>query len=263
MVNPIGQSKKKAGVPSKRSRGANPVRSDGATTRALILQATRRRLCESGYAQLNVRDIAKDAGVNHALISYHFRGKQQLVLAVLDEANKQLLERQARMYNDPAGAAEKWKQACKFYEQDLQSGFVRLMMELMGASFNDEDLRREFVPRLLAWQQLIESAVTEFVETSGLDLPVSVRALTAWITWFWIGMEASMTLDVTERQGHQREALDAVATLLRLAQRQPAKAVRRTSERKARKRRALPPADRTGEPKRRTLTLRETRNGDE
>ena len=190
-------------------------RVDGVTTRALILDSARRRLCEAGYAGLNVRDIAKDAGVNHALIGYHFQGKQQLVLAVLDEANRQLLERQERMYGQPASVGDKWQQACDFYEEDLRSGFVRLLMELMGASFTDETLRREFTPRLLAWTRLVETAVTDFIEQAGLELPVSARAIASWISWFWIGMEASMTLGITEEQGHQREALDAVTALLR------------------------------------------------
>jgi hypothetical protein len=122
------------------------------------------------------------------------------------------------MYRETASAGQKWQQACDFYDEDLKSGFVRLLMELMGASFNDEALRREFVPRLLAWQAVVESAVVEFIAESGLELPVSARAITSWISWFWTGMEASMTLGITEEQGHQREALQAVATLLRLAQ---------------------------------------------
>jgi hypothetical protein len=86
----------------------------------------------------------------------------------------------------------------------------------MGASFHDEALRLEFVPRLLSWQRVVEKAVSEYIESSGLDLPVSARAIAAGVTWFWVGMEASMTAGVTEEQGHYREALDAVATLLRL-----------------------------------------------
>jgi hypothetical protein len=88
-------------------------------------------------------------------------------------------------------------------------------MELMGASFHDEALRREFVPRALAWHRLVETGVEDFIASSGLDLPVSARAITAWIGWFWTGMEASMALGIPEEQGHQQEALDAVATLLR------------------------------------------------
>jgi AcrR family transcriptional regulator len=215
MVNPSVQSKKPVKGPDKRIPALKRVRSDGVSTRSQILEAARRRLCEVGYGRLNVRDIAADAGVNHALIGYHFQGKRQLVLAVLDDANKRLLERQTRMYRNEGSAGQKWQQACDFYDEDIASGYVRLMMELMAASFNDEALRREFLPRLLAWNRVIEDAVAGFVEQYELDLPISVQAITAWIVWFWIGVEASMTLGVPEEQGHQREALEAVATLLR------------------------------------------------
>ena len=198
--------------PAKSARG---MRSDGGATRELILEATRRRLIAEGYANLSVREIAADAGVNHALIGYHFQGKQQLVMAVLDAANNRLLERQSGMYARPDATADKWRQACEYYEEDLASGYVKLLMELMGASFHDEALRAEFTPRLLAWKDLIEQAVDDFAAAQGLALPVSSRAVAAWITWFWVGLEASMALGIDERQGHQREALAAVHALLR------------------------------------------------
>ena len=116
-------------------------------TRAAILRAARDRLVEVGYANLNVRDIASDAGVNHALIGYHFRGKQQLVMAVLDEANRRLLERQTRMYQGTAQRRAEMAAGLRLLRRRPASGFVRLLMELMGASFHDEELRREFVPR--------------------------------------------------------------------------------------------------------------------
>ncbi|MDQ6685432.1 MAG: TetR/AcrR family transcriptional regulator [Pseudomonadota bacterium] len=201
------------------SHARSPGRVDGAATRAAILRAARDRLIEVGYANLNVRDIAREAGVNHALIGYHFHGKQPLVLAVLDEANRQLLERQERMYQGTPSASQQWQQACDFYDEDLQSGFVRLLMELMGASFHDQELRREFVPRVSQWHRLVESAVKEFIAKSGLELPVSAEAISAWIVWFWTGMEASMMLGIGEKEGHQREALAAMATLLRRVER--------------------------------------------
>ena len=221
MDKPSVQTRRTAPPAHAGRRPAGPTRAaraDGASTRDLILQAARRRLVEGGYANLNVRDIAADAGVNHALIGYHFRGKQQLVLAVLDDANSRLLERQARLYDAQASASHKWRQACDFYEEDLRSGFVKLLMELMGASFHDEELRREFTPRMLAWHRLVEQGVVDFVQDAGLKLPVSSRAIAAWIGWFWMGMEASMALGIPEEQGHQREALEAFATLLRAAE---------------------------------------------
>ena len=215
MDKTIVQSTNRARTTGDTQGAAAAGRADGSTTRAAILRAARDRLVEVGYANLNVRDIARAAGVNHALIGYHFGGRQQLVLAVLDEANKQLLDRQARMYEATSSASRQWQQACDFYEEDLASGFVRLLMELMGASFHDVELRREFVPRLSGWHRLVESAVVDFIARSKLDLPVSAQAISAWIVWFWTGMEVSMMLGIDEKDGHQREALEAVATLLR------------------------------------------------
>lgn len=209
----------KPSVQTKKSAGPKPGRTDGEATRTLILQSARRRLIEGGYATLNVRDIARDAGVNHALIGYHFRGKQQLVLAVLDEANKALLDRQAKMYESISTTSRQWQQACDFYEADLESGFVHLLVELMSASFHDEDLRSEFLPRLLTWHRLIEAAVKAFIQKSNLSLPVSAQAVTAWIGWFWTGLEVSMVLGIPEEDGHQREALKAIGTLLRKVER--------------------------------------------
>src|SRR6476659_1746403 len=80
-------------------------------TKAKLLDAAFRRLATEGYAALSMREIARDAGVNHALINYHFCSKDQLVIAVLDEANRQLLERQHRMYRSPGGFAAKWAKA--------------------------------------------------------------------------------------------------------------------------------------------------------
>jgi len=60
-------------------------------TKAKILDAAFRRLANEGYAALSMREIAKVAGVNHALINYHFRSKDELVIAVLDAANREIV----------------------------------------------------------------------------------------------------------------------------------------------------------------------------
>ena len=114
---------------------------DPTHTRQRILDATFRRLVSEGYAALSVREIAKDAGVNHALINYHFGSKDQLVIDVLDTVNQRLLSRQASMYESGGGFAQKWASARRFYEDDLASGFVRLQAELWAASLSNPGLR--------------------------------------------------------------------------------------------------------------------------
>ena len=192
---------------------------EGADTRAKILAAAFRRLATEGYAALSVREIARDAGVNHALINYHFRTKDQLVIAVLDAANQRLLARQAAMYQGPSGFAQKWADARRFYESDLGSGFVRVQAELWAASLANAELRDKFLPRLLAWKQLVLDAVREALaaaQVHGVVLPPPLTAdvIACWISEFWLGMEFADLLGVREEHLTHRAALDAVQWLL-------------------------------------------------
>jgi AcrR family transcriptional regulator len=188
-------------------------------TRGKILDAAYRRLAQEGYAALSIREIAKDAGVNHALINYHFRSKDQLVIAVLDEANRQLLERQQRMYAEPTSFAAKWAEARRFYEADLASGFVRVQAELWAASMANPDLREKFLPRILAWKSVVLGGVREALaalDTSGTKLPAPFTAdvIATWITEFWLGMEFADLIGIREDQINHTAALDAVGQLL-------------------------------------------------
>jgi AcrR family transcriptional regulator len=188
-------------------------------TKAKILEAAFRRLTREGYAALSMRQIAKDAGVNHALINYHYRSKDQLVIAVLDEANRQLLERQHRLYREPGGFAEKWAAAREFYKGDLASGFVRLQAELWAASFSNPGLREKFLPRILAWKEVVREGVGEALATlkrCGVRLPAPFTAdvIAIWIAEFWLGMEFADLLGAPENKVPHRAALDAMQKLL-------------------------------------------------
>jgi AcrR family transcriptional regulator len=209
-------------------------------TRAKILDAAFRRLAAEGYAALSVREIAKDAGVNHALINYHFRTKDQLVIAVLDAANQRLLARQAAMYQSPSGFAQKWADARRFYESDLGSGFVRVQAELWAASLSNAELRDKFLPRLLAWKQLVLVAVREALaaaQAHGVQLPrvFSAEVIACWISEFWLGMEFADLLGVNEEQVTHRAALDAVQWLLESLDARAAAAAAKPERKPARK----------------------------
>jgi AcrR family transcriptional regulator len=187
-------------------------------TKVRILDAAFRALATGGYGALSTREIAREAGVNHALINYHFRTKDQLVIAVLDEANRQLLARQRAMYRGPGGFARKWAEARAFYRQDLASGFVRVQAELWAASLANPELREKFVPRILAWKQVVADGVADaFASLEGcgvrLPPPFTPTVISTWISEFWLGMEFTDLLGAPDRPKLQA-ALDAVEALL-------------------------------------------------
>ena len=219
------------------------VATEPTDTRTRILDATYRCLVNGGYAALSVREIARDAGVNHALINYYFGTKDRLVIAVLDEANRRLLQRQRSMYASPGGFAAKWAQARRFYEDDVASGFVRLQAELYAASLSNPELREQFRPRVQAWKQVVLEATREALRIHAPTLPsaFSAEAIATLISEFWLGMEfARLIGDDAERARHD-VALDAVQHMLTaLESRGPAvpKVKAAASKRQSRKGRA-------------------------
>ena len=58
-------------------------RRDAAATRDALLAAGAELFAERGYDGVRVAAIADTAGVNKAMISYHFGGKRQLYLAIV------------------------------------------------------------------------------------------------------------------------------------------------------------------------------------
>jgi len=56
----------------------------GESTREALLDAATEVFARDGFGAANLRAIAEAAGVNQALIGYHFRGKEGLYLAVFD-----------------------------------------------------------------------------------------------------------------------------------------------------------------------------------
>src|SRR3954454_22124907 len=97
----------------------------GEATRLRILDAAHELLVERGYGGTSTRAVAERAETQLSLVHYHFGGKQRRLVAVLERHNEELLERQRRLYAEPGLLSEKWRTACRFLDDDVNSGYVR------------------------------------------------------------------------------------------------------------------------------------------
>ncbi len=70
-----------AGTTTSRPRGPRPAR--GRPTSERILDAAEKLFARRGFYGVSVRDITQDAGVDVALVNYHFGSKQELLDRVL------------------------------------------------------------------------------------------------------------------------------------------------------------------------------------
>ena len=111
-----------------------------AGTRGSILEAARRRLLVDGHRGLSTRKVADAAGVPLSQLHYYFGSKQGLLLALLEEENRRRVERQTLMYASDQPLWARYEQACDFLEDDLDSGFVRVLQEMIAEGWSNEQI---------------------------------------------------------------------------------------------------------------------------
>jgi AcrR family transcriptional regulator len=172
-------------------------------------------LLESGYAGLSTRRVADAADVPVSQIHYHFGSKQNLVLAVLDEENARLLERQTRMYDADLPLWRQWEQACDFLDDDLRSGYVRVLQEMTAAGWSDAEVAAAVRRDLKGWFDLLTETTTKLAR-GFVDLgPLTPAEVATLVGTAFLGIEAMILLGFDESEMPCRSALRSIGFLLR------------------------------------------------
>ena len=190
----------------------------GQATRDRIIEAAREVLIEEGHANTSTRAVADRAGVRLSLVHYHFGGKQGLLVEVLHRENEQLLERQRELFAAPGPLAEKWRIACDLLDEDVGSGYVRLLWELWSAGLADPELAEGWRAATAGWRDLLAEVFAAWAESIDVELPLRPRALASFTANLFQGIEVEMLAGVPESEAPHREVLDAVGALIAKAE---------------------------------------------
>jgi AcrR family transcriptional regulator len=190
----------------------------GQATRDRIVDAAKAVLIEEGHAHTSTRAVADRAGVRLSLVHYHFGGKQGMLVEVLERENEDLLVRQRELYAAPGPLSEKWRIACDLLDEDVRSGYVRLLWELWAAGLADPDLAAGWRAATAGWRDLLTDVFAAWAEELHIDLPLSPRALATFTANIFQGIEIEMLAGVPESDAPHREVLDAVGALIAQAE---------------------------------------------
>jgi TetR/AcrR family transcriptional regulator, regulator of cefoperazone and chloramphenicol sensitivity len=81
------------GAPSASTpqRSVRRSRDDGQATRQKIIEVAGVLFAEQGYVETSSKQITERAGTNAAAVNYHFGGREQLYVAVIDEVDRRLI----------------------------------------------------------------------------------------------------------------------------------------------------------------------------
>jgi AcrR family transcriptional regulator len=190
-------------------------------TRLRILAAAKGVLLDVGYAKLSTRGIAEAAGVPLSQIHYHFRSKQNLMLAVLDMENQTRLARQAAMYEADKPLWEQWLQACDFFDDDLESGYVRVLMEMTAAGWSDQAIAEAVSTQVQGWFDLLAEVAQRAAKRLGPASPFTAEELAALAGLPFLGAEAVILLGLDDSKIAGRPALRKIGELLRRLEEAP------------------------------------------
>ena len=193
-----------------------------ADTPRSILTAARARLLADGYAGLSTRKIAQEAGVPLSQVHYHFGSKRGMVLALLEAENRRRLARQSAMYAQDAPLSRRYEQACDFLEDDLESGYVRVLQEMIAAGWSEPDIAEAARDLLGGWYALLAEVATEAAERLGGLGPFSPLEVATLIGNLFIGSEAMLLLGFDRHRFPIRSSLRRIGEAIRLAEQRAA-----------------------------------------
>jgi AcrR family transcriptional regulator len=190
----------------------------GQATRDRIVDAAREMLVEHGHGGTSTRAVADQAGVRLSLVHYHFGGKQGLLVEVLARENEQLLERQRALYAAPGPLSEKWRIACDLLDEDMKSGYVRVLWELWAAGLAEPELAAGWRDAMAGWRGLLASVFETWSEELAVELPLRPLALAALVANLFQGIEIELLAGVSEADSPHREILDRFGALIEQAE---------------------------------------------
>jgi AcrR family transcriptional regulator len=201
------------------SEAAKPGRRASAT-RERIMEAALETLREEGFAGTTARSIAARGGFNQALIFYHFGSVANLLL----EAFRRTSEAQLARYREAAATVTSLSDlveiARRLHAEDLESGSVTAVTQLMAAAASDAELGHAIMDRFEEWMRLVQDALTRSVEGHPLGGLVPPREAAYAISAMFLGIEL-MTRLAPERSAAPA-LFDMMATLATLIEQLPA-----------------------------------------
>jgi AcrR family transcriptional regulator len=193
-------------------------------TRTLILDSARSRLLADGYSGLSTRKVADAAGVPLSQVHYHFGSKQGLILTLLREEDRRRLERQTRMYEQDAPLWQRYEQACDYLEDDLDSGYVRILQEMIAAGWSNPEIGDAARKLLRGWFDLVTDVAREAERRPGGLGPFTAQEVGTLTGCLFMGAESLLLLGFDRQDLPIRSALRRISALIRAREEAPAAA---------------------------------------
>jgi AcrR family transcriptional regulator len=151
-----------------------------------ILEAAAQIFSQKGFHAASMQDIAQAVNLQKASLYYHVSSKQEILLAILDQALDMLIEHIQAVISQPLPPDQKLRQAmCAYLQAMLEHRELASVLLLEHRSL-DPELHARHIPRRdrfeRLWRELIQDGLDQGVFCC-TDPNLSSRALLGVMNW--------------------------------------------------------------------------------
>lgn len=174
---------------AKSGRKATAEAGAGSETKQRIVRAALETLKEVGFSGASARAIAKEGGFNPALIFYHFGSVNDALLAALDATSDQRMARYREAVEGAHDLPSLLQVASGIYREDLESGHITVLAEMIAGASTVPELGPEIVNRIEPWIRFTEEAASRVLGGTPFAGIAPPRDLAFGIVALYLGME--------------------------------------------------------------------------
>ncbi|KAA1415421.1 TetR/AcrR family transcriptional regulator [Nocardioides humilatus] len=158
-------------------------------TRDKLLDATLQVVAEQGIAKASARTIAAEAGVNQALVFYHFGSIDELLVAACEHGAAQRVEANRQALAEVRSLPELVATARQLHETERAAGHVALIGQLLAGAPSHGPLAGAVATGLGLWVAEVELVLTRLLADTPVADLVDTGGLARAIAASFVGLE--------------------------------------------------------------------------
>jgi AcrR family transcriptional regulator len=184
----------------------------GADTRTKLLEGALRTLADLGIAKTSARAVAGAAGVNQALVFYHFGSVDELLAAACRYGAEQRVSRHRERLAAVTTLAELVRCGRELHEEERAGGHVAFLAQLLAGAQTQPRLAPATAAGLDLWTAEIEKVLFRVLADSPLGEFADPVGLARAVAGSFVGLEMYEGVD-PDGAVRAFEALERLAEL--------------------------------------------------
>jgi len=160
-----------------------------ADTRTKLLAGALRTLTEQGITKTSARTIAATAGVNQALVFYHFGSVDELLAAACRYGAEQRVEHYRERFAQVGSLSEFLELGRELHTEERAAGHVAVLAQLLAGAQTQPRLAPATAAGLTSWIEEIEAVLTRVLAGTPIAAFVDVTGLSRALAAGFVGLE--------------------------------------------------------------------------